>query len=160
MAPTHRILAGSFTLGLLFAALTGCASDAAREAPMSTTGASSTGGPSGAPGEAGAARVCAATASFEGAVIEFRAGLSPEVTIEQLHSARDGIVETYKEMDRATMEVAQDRMPAVATAERNLEKAVDDVRDQATMATAVGSLRIQASDLQTAVTDLAQHVQC
>ncbi len=91
---------------------------------------------------------------------EFRAGLTPEATIGQLRSQRDEIVEIYKEMDRVAMEVDDDLITDVAAAERNVHEAIDAIRDQAALPDAVGSLRIEASNLQTAVTDLAHDVQC
>lgn len=161
MEPSHRIiLAGPIAVGLILAALTGCFSGAPREASIDTFSSSGTGGPSSAPGEAGAARVCETTAAFEDAMTEFRAGLTPEATIGQLRSQRDALVEMYKEMDRVATEVDEDLMTDVAVAEQNVHRAIDAIRDQAAVPDAVGSLRVEASSLQTAVADLAHHVQC
>ncbi|WP_146069565.1 hypothetical protein [Arthrobacter sp. B0490] len=158
MSTIHHPLAAPLAMGVTILVLTGCGSGAATETPAAPS--SSTSSTSSAPGEAGAARLCDAATAFDGAVTDFKATLTPEVTIEQLRTARDEVVKTYNDMDRAAVEVAEDRMTAVAAAERNLEKAVDDVRDQATVPEAVESLRTEATDLQTAVTDLAKEVEC
>ncbi|MDQ0734482.1 hypothetical protein [Arthrobacter agilis] len=160
MSTSHRILAGPVAMGVMIVVLAGCGSSGTTEASTSTSSPSSSSSPSSTPEEAGAARLCEAATAFSGAVTGFRDTVTPEATIEELRSARDEVVKTYREMDRAAMDVAEERMTAVAAAERKLEKAVDDVREQATVPEAVESLRNEASDLQTAVTDLAKEVEC
>ncbi|WP_104182133.1 hypothetical protein [Arthrobacter sp. B0490] len=161
MSRAHRVLAGPMAVAVTLALLTGCGSGTTTDTSGSTSTSSASGTGSDSPQEqAGSERICDAATAHTSAVSEFEDTLTPEVTIEQLRSARDKIVSTYTELDQAAADVAADRWVAVEAAERKLEKAVDDIPDQATVREAVESLRNEASDLKVAVGDLVKGVTC
>lgn len=154
MSRSQRVLAGPMAVGLAIALLTGCAASP----PGSTSTASANA--SSAQAQAKNEDVCKAAADYNAAVTSFKNQLTPEVTIDQLRAARDEVVKTYAELDKASANIAEDRIAAVRAAERKLEAAVNDVRDQATVPEAVASLKDEASGVETALRDLTKDVQC
>ena len=69
-------------------------------------------------------------------------------------SARDQVAKTYDDLIKASQDVARDEVNAVQAAEKNFDRAVKDVPDDATLTQAVGSLRDEAAYVQAAVSDL------
>lgn len=165
MSRPQRVLTGP-TLGAIVAVLllTGCGSDTATtpESGGSTTGASVTSSASSdsSSEQPDAPAICDAATAFDGAVTDFQTTLAPGVTIEELRSARDEVVDTFTDLGAAAADAAGERLDAVEAAERSLRMAVDDIPDQATVTDAIDSLRDEAAELKAAVEDLVEEVSC
>ena len=164
MLKTHRALVGPISVGVAVVLLTGCGSGTTTSAPtsVSTSSVSTTSSASSdsAQEQQDAAGVCDAAAAHDEAVTDFQSILTSDVTIEQLRSARDEVVDTYTELGRAAADVAAERLAAVGTAERSFRKAVDDIPDQTTVPEAIDSLRDEAAQLKVAVKNLLEEVSC
>ncbi|ASN20179.1 hypothetical protein CGK93_11250 [Arthrobacter sp. YN] len=82
------------------------------------------------------------------------------MTIDQLRTARDEVIRTYAVLEKKAESIAADRVAALKAAQRKLEAAVNDVRDQATVPEAVASLKDEAAAVETALSDLNKDVKC
>ncbi|WP_157731774.1 hypothetical protein [Arthrobacter sp. YN] len=150
MSRPHRVLAGPMAVGLAIALLTGCSSSP----PAGTSTSSAT------TSSANTEEVCTAAAAHNTALTNFRNLLTPEVTIDQLRTARDEVIRTYAVLEKKAESIAADRVAALKAAQRKLEAAVNDVRDQATVPEAVASLKDEAAAVETALSDLNKDVKC
>lgn len=86
--------------------------------------------------------------------------LKPGTTVEQVNSARDQVAKTYNRLIKASQDVAKDEVDAVQAAEKNLDRAVKAVPDDATLTQAFGSLRDEATNVQAAFSDLRTAAKC
>ncbi|MGO4230650.1 hypothetical protein AB4Y72_17525 [Arthrobacter sp. YAF34] len=134
----HRIFAGPVALGTAVALLTSCA-----PSPQENV-----------------SQACAAASAYALALTNFKDTLKPSATVDEVHSARDQVTKTYEEMIKQSQDVAKDRADAVKTAEQNLEKAVKDVPNDATLTQAAASLRDETVKLQAAASDLRSQLKC
>ena len=69
-------------------------------------------------------------------------------------------MKTYDDLVKATENVANDQVDAVKAAESKFASAVNAVPDQATLPQAVDSLRDEAVNVQSAVSDLTTQIKC
>ena len=105
-------------------------------------------------------QACASISAYGTALTNFKDTLKPSATVEQVKSARAEVDKTYQEMIKQTQDVAKDRVDAVKTADQNLDKAVKDVPDDATLTQAAASLRDDAAKVQAATSDLRSQMKC
>lgn len=138
MFRTHRVVAGSVALGAAVALLTGCA-----PTPQENV-----------------SQACAAVSAYAAALTNFKDTLKPSATVDQVKTARDQVDKTYQDMVKQTQDVAKDRADAVNTAQQDLDKAVKDVPDDATLTQAAASLRDDTVKLQAAASDLRSQLKC
>ena len=138
MFRAHRAVVGSVALGAAVALLTGCA-----PTPQENVN-----------------QACVAISAYGTALTNFKDTLKPSATVEQVKSARAEVDKTYQEMIKQTQDVAQDRVDAVKTADQNLDKAVKDVPDDATLTQAAASLRDDTAKAQVAVSDVRSQLKC
>ena len=148
MSRPRPILAGPIALVAAVALLTGCS--------PSSPGTSV----SSARAEKNVSQACAAASAFTAALTNFKQTLKPGVTVGQLDSARDQVAKTYDDLIKASQDVAKDEVDAVQAAEKNFDRAVKAVPDDATLTQAVGSLRDEAANVQAAVSDLRTAAKC
>ena len=138
MLRAHRVFAGPVALGAAVALLTSCA-----PTPQENV-----------------SQACAAASAYAAALTNFKDTLKPSATVDQVRTARDQVTKTYEEMIKQSQDVAKDRADAVKTAQQNLEKAVKDVPDDATLTQASNSLRDETVKLQAAASDLRSQLKC
>jgi L-alanine-DL-glutamate epimerase-like enolase superfamily enzyme len=138
MSRTTPILAGAATLGTAVMLLTGCTSSPQED--VSTA--------------------CTAAAAHGAALKSFQESLSPDATVEQVKAARDEVQKTYDDMVDAAEEVSQDRANALEQAWDELDKAVEDIPDDATLQQAADSLKNEAADVESARSDVASELNC
>jgi len=138
MLRAHRVLAGTVALGAAAALMTGCA-----PTPQENV-----------------SQACAAASAYAAALTNFKDTLKPSATVDQVRSAQEQVAKTHEEMIKQSQDVAKDRTDAVKTAEQNLEKAVKDVPDDATLTQAATSLRDETIKLQAAASDLRSQLKC
>ena len=138
MLRAHRVFAGPVAFGAAVALLTGCA-----PTPQENV-----------------SQACAAAGAYAAALTNFKDTLKPSATVDQVRTARDQVTKTYDEMIKQSQDVAKDRADAVKTAQQNLEKAVKDVPDDATLTQASNSLRDETVKLQAAASDLRSQLKC
>ena len=148
MSRRHAILEGSIALAAAAALLTGCS--------PSSPGTSA----SSARAQENVSQACAAARAYAAALTNFKQTLKPGATVEQIRSARDQVAKTYDDLIKASQDVARDEVNAVQAAEKNFDRAVKDVPDDATLTQAVGSLRDEAANVQAAVSDLQTAAKC
>ena len=148
MSRPRPILAGSIALGAAVALLTGCST--------SSPGTSV----SSARVQENVSQACAAASDYAAALTNFKQTLKPSATVEQVRSARDQVAKTYDDLIKASQDVSKDEVDAVQAAEKNLDRAVRDVPDDATLTQAAGSLRDEAANVQAAVSDLRTAAKC
>ena len=148
MSRPHPILAGPIALGFAVAMLAGCST--------SSPGTSV----SSARAEENVSQACAAASAYAAALTNFKQTLKPGATVEQVQTARDEVAKTYDDLIKASQDVARDEVDAVQAAQKNLERAVKDIPDDATLTQAVGSLRDEAVNVQAAVSDLRTAAKC
>ncbi|SDK80732.1 hypothetical protein SAMN04487916_103131 [Arthrobacter sp. ov407] len=134
----HRAFAGPLALGAAVALLTSCA-----PTPQENV-----------------SQACAAADAYAAALTNFKDTLTPSATVEQVQTARDQVTKTYDEMIKQSQDVAKDRADAVKTAQQNLESAVKDVPNDATLKQAANSLRDDTVKLQAAASDLRSQLKC
>lgn len=134
----HRVFAGPLALGAAVALLTSCA-----PTPQENV-----------------SQACAAAGAYAAALTNFKDTLTPSATVEQVQTARDQVTKTYDEMIKQSQDVAKDRADAVKTAQQNLESAVKDVPNDATLKQAANSLRDDTVKLQAAASDLRSQLKC
>ena len=151
-----RVLSTATALGLALAMFTACSPGTTTSTPAGSSSSSSVSTKE----QVDAALLCDAAAAYAGSVAKFRGILTPEAPIEQLRSARDEVVSAYVQLQTAARNMADYRIVSVEAAQKKFSDAVDDVRDQATVPEAVESLKNEASDVQTAVSDLTKEVKC
>ena len=104
--------------------------------------------------------VCAAAATYESALTNFKDTLKPGVTVDQVRTARDQVVKTFEEMVSAAGDTAKERVDAVKTAEQKFASAVKAIPNDATLTQAIDSLRDEAANVQGAISDLTSEVKC
>jgi hypothetical protein len=134
----HRVFAGPVALVAAVALLTSCA-----PTPQENV-----------------SQACAAAGAYAAALTNFKDTLKPSATVEQVQTARDQVTKTYDEMIKQSQDVAKDRADAVKTAQQNLESAVKDVPNDATLKQAANSLRDDTVKLQAAASDLRSQLKC
>ena len=134
----HRVFAGPVALVAAAALLTSCA-----PTPQENV-----------------SQACAAAGAYAAALTNFKDTLKPSATVEQVQTARDQVTKTYDEMIKQSQDVAKDRADAVKTAQQNLESAVKDVPNDATLRQAANSLRDDTVKLQAAASDLRSQLKC
>jgi hypothetical protein len=146
MSMPRRVLAWLLPLGAALVLLAGCTTSSP---PASTSSPTPTVSPA-----------CAAADAFAQALTNFKDTLKPGTTLEQVGSARDQVVKTYDELVSATGSAAQTRVDAVRSAQEKFAAAVNDIPDDATLTSAIDSLRDEAANVQAALSDLASEVRC
>jgi hypothetical protein len=139
------VLARMITLGAAMALLAGCSSMGSSPSPSPT--------PSVSP-------VCAAAAAYESALTNFKDTLKPGATVDQIRTARDQVVKSFDDMVSAAGDAAKDRVDAVKAAEQKFSSAVKAVPNDATLTSAIDSLRDEAANVQGAISDLTSEVKC
>ncbi|VXB69541.1 hypothetical protein [Citricoccus sp. K5] len=105
-------------------------------------------------------QACAATETFSTSLEEFRATLTPDATTEQLRSARDKVGESYDALVEEAGDVAEDRREELDTTVRDFREAVNEVPDDTKVPDALSSLREEANDVGTALSDVESDLQC
>lgn len=134
----HRVFAGPFALVAAAALLTSCA-----PTPQENV-----------------SQACAAASAYAASLTNFKDTVKPSATVEQVKTARDQVTKAYEEMIKQSQDVAKDRVDAVKTAEQNLESAVKNVSNDATLTQAASSLRDETVKLQAAASDLRSQLKC
>ncbi|MGO4190202.1 hypothetical protein AB4Y67_00915 [Arthrobacter sp. YAF17] len=104
--------------------------------------------------------MCAAADAFAEALTGFKNTLKPGATLEQINSALDQVEKTYDDLLSTAGSAAQARVDAVRSAEEQLASAVNDIPDDATLTSAIDSLRDEVATVQAALSDLASEVRC
>jgi hypothetical protein len=104
--------------------------------------------------------VCAASDAFSASLTNFKDTLKPGVTVEQIQSARDQVRKAYDDLLNAAGDAAKARVDAVKSAQQKFAAAVSAVPDTATLSQAVNSLRDEAANVQAALSDLSNDVEC
>lgn len=148
MSRPRPILAGPIALLAAVALLAGCS--------PSSPGTSV----SSARAQENVSQACAAASAYAAALTNFKQTLKPGATLEQVNSARDQVAKTYDDLVKASQDVAKDEVDAVQAAEKNFDRAVKAVPDDATLTQAFGSLRDEAANVQAAVSDLRTAAKC
>jgi erythromycin esterase-like protein len=138
MFRAHRVVVGTVALGAAVALMAGCA-----PTPQENV-----------------SQACAAVSAYAAALTNFKDTLKPSATVDQVKTARDQVDKTYQDMIKQTQDVAKDRADAVNTAQQDLDKAVKDVPDDATLTQAAASLRDDTVKLQAAASDLRSQLKC
>jgi len=148
MSRPRPILAGSIALVATVGLLTGCS--------PSSPGTSV----SSARAQENVSQACAAASAYAATLTNFKQTLKPGATVEQVNSAREQVAKTYDDLIKASQDVAKDEVDAVQAAEKNFDRAVKAVPDDATLTQAFGSLRDEAANVQAAVSDLRTAAKC
>jgi hypothetical protein len=134
-------------LGAAIALLAGCSTTS----PSTSPGTSQT---------KSVSPVCAASDAFSASLTNFKDTLKPGVTVEQIQSARDQVRKAYDDLLNAAGDAAKARVDAVKSAQQKFAAAVSAVPDTATLSQAVNSLRDEAANVQAALSDLSNDVEC
>lgn len=129
MSTKNPVLAGLIACGTVAALVTGCNTSTPDE---------------------NAEQACAAADAFAAALNDFEDTLTPESTTGEVRAAREEVQRTYQDLVRAGEAVAEDRTEELEGATRELDAAVDDVPDDATLSEAAGSLRNEAAQVDAA----------
>ena len=146
MSKPQSVLARMIALGAAAGLLAGC----------STTGPSS---PSTSQTTTVSA-VCAAADALSAALTNFKDTLKPGATVQQIQAAREQVRKAYDDLANAAGDAAKDRVDAVKAAQQKFTAAVNSVPDDATLTQAINSLRDEAANVQSAVSDLANDTKC
>lgn len=170
MSMPRRVLAWLLPLGATLVLLAGCTTatpPANTSSPATTTSSptASTPGTSSPTASASsptatASPVCAAADAFAEALTGFKDTLKPGATLEQINSALDQVEKAYEDLLSTAGSAAQARVDAVRSAEEQLAAAVNDIPDDATLTSAIDSLRDEVATVQAALSDFASQVRC
>ena len=147
MSRPQPVLARMMALGAAIALLAGCSTTS----PSTSPGTSQT---------KSVSPVCAASDAFSASLTNFKDTLKPGVTVEQIQSARDQVRKAYDDLLNAAGDAAKARVDAVKSAQQKFAAAVSAVPDTATLSQAVNSLRDEAANVQAALSDLSNDVEC
>lgn len=153
MSRPQPVLARLLALAAAVALLAGCtiaSPPASTSTPQATTSSP----------QATVSPVCPAADAFADALTGFKNTLVPGATLEQVGAARDQVVKTYDDLVSAVGSEAKERMDAVTAAEERFAAAVNDIEDDTTLAEAGDSLRVEAANVQAALSDLVTEVKC
>jgi hypothetical protein len=153
MAMPRRVLAWLAPLGAALVLLAGCTTSSPPAGTSSPPTSASSPQPTVSP-------ACAAADAFAEALTGFKDTLKQGATLEQVRTARDQVVKTYNDLVSAAGSAAQARVDAVKAAEEKFAAAVNDIPDDATLTSAIDSLRDEAANVQAALSDLATEVRC
>ena len=147
MSRPQPVLARMMALGAAIALLAGCSTTS----PSTSPGTSQT---------KSVSPVCAASDAFSASLTNFKDTLKPGVTVEQIQSARDQVRKAYDDLINAAGDSAKQRVDAVKSAQQKFAAAVSAIPDTATLSQAVNSLRDEAANVQAALSDLSNDVEC
>ena len=147
MSRPQPVLARMMALGAAIALLAGCSTTSP------TTNAATSQTKSVSP-------VCAASDAFSASLTNFKDTLKPGVTVEQIQSARDQVKKAYDDLLNAAGDAAKERVDAVKSAQQKFAAAVNAVPDTATLSQAANSLRDEAANVQAAISDLSNDIEC
>lgn len=153
MSRPQPVLARFLVFGAAVALLAGCTTaspPASTSTPQATTSSP----------QATVSPVCTAADAFADALTGFKDTLNPGVTLEQVSAARDQVVKTYDDLVSAVGSEAKERVDAVNSAENKFVSAVNEIDDDTTLAEAADSLRVEAANVQAALSDLVTEVKC
>ncbi|GAA2232575.1 hypothetical protein GCM10010413_33850 [Promicromonospora sukumoe] len=106
------------------------------------------------------AQACSAADDLDTALTNFRSTLSPDATVDDVRAARDELSQAWQTFDSAAKEVAQDRAQELDDAWAGLQKAVDDVAGEATVAGALSTLEDEAQGVKDARDDVVSELGC
>lgn len=147
MSRPQPVLARMMALGAAIALLAGCSTTSPSTSPATSQTKS-------------VSPVCAASDAFSASLTNFKDTLKPGVTVEQIQSARDQVRKAYDDLLNAAGDAAKARVDAVKSAQQKFAAAVSAVPDTATLSQAVNSLRDEAANVQAALSDLSNDVEC
>ncbi|MFE7504273.1 hypothetical protein [Promicromonospora sp. NPDC057488] len=110
--------------------------------------------------EENTAQACGAADDLTTALDDFRSTLTPDATVDDVRAARDELSSAWQTFDSAATEVVQDRSEELDEAWAGLQKAVDDVAGDATVAGALSTLQDEAAGVKTARDDVVSELDC
>ncbi|MGW2095057.1 hypothetical protein [Promicromonospora sukumoe] len=110
--------------------------------------------------EENTAQACSAADDLDTALDTFRSTLSPDATVDDVRAARDDLSQAWQSFDSAATEVVQDRSQELDDAWDGLQKAVDDVAGEATVAGALSTLEDEAQGVKDAKDDVVSELGC
>jgi hypothetical protein len=107
-----------------------------------------------------AQQACAAADSFTAALNNFEENLTPETTTGGARAARDEVQRTYEVLVDEGQDVASDSIQDLEEAMGQLNTAVDNVPDEATLSEAADSLRYEATQVEAARDNVVNDLAC
>jgi hypothetical protein len=105
-------------------------------------------------------QACASADRLADALVDFRATLKPEATLEQIGSAGDKVNASFEALVTDARDLAQDRVAEVNASVRELRAAIDAVPDDSAVPEAIVSLRDEAEDVRSELQDLQSDISC
>ena len=105
------------------------------------------------------AQLCNDIADLGQALAAF-AALGPDSTVDDLKTARDGVVDAGEKVDESAEKVGEARVSDVDSAVSDLQQSVEDVSDDATITEAVGSVQTQVLAVDTAALQFFSDLNC
>jgi hypothetical protein len=128
--------------------------------PESTTAQEATPTPESSAATDEVSQACASAESFADALVDFRATLKPEATLEQIGSAGDEVNASFDALVTDARDLAEDRVAEVNASVRELRAAIDAVPDDSAVPEAIVSLRDEAEDVRAELQDLQSDISC
>ncbi|HRO29798.1 MULTISPECIES: hypothetical protein [Micrococcaceae] len=157
---TGVVAIGATTLLLAVAACTGGGPQESTPAPASSTAQESTPAPESPDPSEGVSQACASADRFADALVEFRATLKPESSLEQIRMAREKVTASFDALVRDARDLAQDRVAELEASVSELRAAVAAVPDDSAVPEAIVSLRDEADDVRAALQNLRRDITC
>lgn len=151
---------GAATVLLAVAGCTGGAPQESTPPPQSTTAQEATPTPESPAPTGEVSQACASADRFAEALVEFRATLEPEATLEQIGSAGERVNASFDALVADARDLAQDRVAEVNASVSELRAAIDAVPDDSAVPEAIVSLRDEAEDVRAALQDLQRDMTC
>jgi hypothetical protein len=150
---------GAATL-LLVVACTGGTPQESTPTPESVTAQESTPTPGSPTPTDEVSQACASADSFADALVDFRATLKPEATLEQIRSAGEKVYASFDALVTDARDLAQDRVAEVNASVSELRAAIDAVPDDSAVPEAIVSLRDETEEVRAALQGLQRDITC
>lgn len=105
------------------------------------------------------AAYCSALADVTTAVAGVKA-LTPQSTVNDAEAARDDLKSAVEELKKSAEDVKDADSAAVESAAEQIEKSVDSVSGKDTIAEAASAVKTSTADLEAALTEMKNGIQC
>ena len=105
------------------------------------------------------ATYCQELAKLEQAVANFQ-GISANSTVKELKQAQTNVRSAFADVKQAASKLEEAKVEQLETSQQNLEKAVNDIPDDSTLAEALASIRDKVESVSEARQQLFSSANC
>lgn len=106
------------------------------------------------------AAACSALQDYQSSLEAFGKALTPDMTVDQLKTAKDNVKSATEKLDAAVGSVESDRVKALDQAWKSLSDTVDGLAGDSSVASATSSIKTEVQKVQQARTDLDSAIKC